>query len=77
MSQARVERVPDVHKIAVLRTNALGDFIFTLPTLEALRTAYPSAEIVLLAKARHAAFLTERPSPIDRVVVIPPYGGLC
>jgi ADP-heptose:LPS heptosyltransferase len=76
MSQERAKRVPDVHKIAVLRANALGDFIFTLPALEALRTAYPNAEIVLLAKAWHATFLAERSSSIDRVVVIPPYGGV-
>ncbi|MBV9228743.1 MAG: glycosyltransferase family 9 protein [Chloroflexi bacterium] len=76
MGQEIAERIPDVHKIAVLRANALGDFIFTLPALEALRAAYPNAEIVLLAKAWHAAFLANRPSPIDRVVVIPAYGGV-
>ncbi len=70
------DKVSGVHKIAVLRANALGDFIFTLPALEALRTAYPHAEIVLLAKEWHAAFLARRPSPIDRVVVIPTYGGV-
>jgi len=60
------DKVPGVHKIAVLRANALGDFIFTLPALEALRTAYPNAEIVLLAKEWHASFLERRPSPINR-----------
>jgi len=70
------DKVSGVHKIAVLRANALGDFIFTLPALEALRTMYPHAEIVLLAKEWHAAFLAQRPSPIDRVIVIPNYGGV-
>ncbi len=70
------EYIPEVHKIAVLRANALGDFIFTLPALEALRVAYPQAEIVLLGKAWHKAFLQGRPSPIDRVVVVPRYGGV-
>src|SRR5258708_31084265 len=70
------ERVPGVRKIAVLRANALGDFILTLPALEALRAAYPHAEIVLLAKKWHAAFLANRPGPVDRVVVVPPYGGV-
>lgn len=69
-------KLADIRKIAVLRANALGDFIFTIPALEALRAAYPEAEIVLLAKAWHAAFLAERPSPIDRVVVVPRYGGV-
>jgi ADP-heptose:LPS heptosyltransferase len=70
------ERIPEVRKIAVLRANALGDFLLALPALEALRAAYPAAEIVLLALAWHAQLLAERPSPIDRVVVIPPYGGV-
>ena len=68
--------IPGVRKIAVLRANGLGDFIFALPALEALRAAYPQAEIVLLAKAWHAAFLNDRPGPVDRVIVIPPYRGV-
>ena len=70
------ERVSRVHKLAVLRANALGDFIFTLPALEALRAAYPHAEIVLLGKAWHKEFLKGRPSPVNRVVVVPRYGGV-
>ena len=68
--------VSDVSKIAVLRANALGDFIFTLPALGALRAAYPQAEIVLLGKAWHKEFLAGRPSPVDRVIVVPRYGGV-
>lgn len=63
-------------KIAVLRANALGDFIFTLPALHALRRAMPDAEIVYLGKAWHKAYLTNRPGPIDRVEVLPPYPGV-
>jgi ADP-heptose:LPS heptosyltransferase len=55
----------------VLRANAIGDFIFTLPALDALRAAYPDAEIVLLARRWHAEFLRDRPGPVDRVVVVP------
>jgi ADP-heptose:LPS heptosyltransferase len=73
---SRYDIVPGVRKIAVVRANAIGDFIFSLPALEALRAAYPRAEIVLLAKAWHAAFLKERPGPVNRVVVVPPYGGV-
>jgi ADP-heptose:LPS heptosyltransferase len=68
--------IPDVSKIAVLRANAIGDFIFTLPALEALRTAYPDAEIVLLGQDWHADFLKNRPGPVDRVEVIPVYHGV-
>jgi ADP-heptose:LPS heptosyltransferase len=48
----RGSRIPAVRKIVVLRCTALGDLIFALPTLAALRAAYPSAEIVLLALGR-------------------------
>ena len=63
--------VPDVRKIGVLRANAIGDYLFTVPALEALRAAYPEAEIVLLGKTWHSAFLTGRPGPVDRVEVVP------
>lgn len=68
--------VPGINKIAVLRANALGDFLVALPALNALRTTYPQAEIVLLGKPWHAAFLKNRPGPVDRVVVVPPYPGV-
>ena len=42
------ELVEDVRKIAVLRVGGLGDLIFTLPALEALRAAYSEAEITML-----------------------------
>ena len=68
--------LPVVHKIAVLRCTALGDFIFALPALDALRAAYPQAEIVLLARPWHAAWLADRPTPVDRVVPVPPSTGV-
>lgn len=68
--------VPGVRKIAVLRANGLGDFIFTLPALDALRQTYPGAQIVLLGKAWHRDFLNARPGPIDRVVVVPAARGV-
>ena len=68
--------LPDVHKIAVLRPNALGDYLFAVPALHALRAAYPAAEIVLLGKDWHAACLAGRPGPVDRVVAVPSYPGV-
>lgn len=65
-----------IEKIAVLRANRIGDFVVTLPALAALRAAYPDAEIVLLGRPWHAAFLASRPGPIDRVVPIPPSRGV-
>ena len=76
MFRSSYEKIPDVQKIAVVRANALGDFIFALPALEALRGAYPQAEIVFLGRGWHAAFLAGRPGPIDRVIVLPPTKGV-
>jgi ADP-heptose:LPS heptosyltransferase len=50
--------------------------IFALPALDALRAAYPDAHITLLGAGHHAALLDGRPSPVDRVIVIPPSRGV-
>ncbi len=63
-------------KIAVLRANALGDYIFVLPALQALRNKYPKAEIVYLGREWHKGYLNGRPGPVDRVIVVPPYPGI-
>jgi ADP-heptose:LPS heptosyltransferase len=67
---------PGVSRIAVLRANALGDLMFSLPALDALRAAYPDAEITLLAAPWHARLLAGRPGPVDRVLVVPPAPGI-
>jgi ADP-heptose:LPS heptosyltransferase len=67
---------PGVSRIAVLRANALGDFMFSLPALDALRAAYPDAEITLLGAPWHARLLAGRPGPVDRVLVVPPVPGI-
>lgn len=72
----RAHWVPEVYKIAVLRANAIGDFIFALPALQSLRLAYPQAEIVWYGLPWHAEFLNGRPTPVNRAVVIPPMRGL-
>lgn len=69
-------KLPGVRRIGVLRPNAVGDFVFALPALHALKRAYPDAELVLLGLPWHAAFLAGRPGPVDRVVVVPPMPGI-
>lgn len=49
-----------MRKILVLRGGALGDFIVTLPTLAALRGAWPDAEIHLAGNATAAQLALHR-----------------
>jgi hypothetical protein len=71
---ANEEPVSDIRRITVLRCNAPGDHLMTTPALTALRDTFPHAEITLLAGAWHADFLSGRPSPVDRVLVVPEVG---
>ncbi len=68
--------LPGVRKLAVLRANNIGDFVLALPALEALRNAYPDAELVLLGTPMHVELLSGRPGPVDRVEIVPPYRGV-
>jgi ADP-heptose:LPS heptosyltransferase len=66
----------DVRKIAVLRANALGDYLFATPALLSLKAAYPGAELTLLGDAWHTRVLPGRPGPVDRAVLVPPLPGV-
>lgn len=68
--------VDGVRRIAVLRANAIGDFLLALPGIEAIKDAYPDAEVTLLGRQWHAAFLDGRPGPVDEVVALPPITGV-
>lgn len=66
----------DVRRIAVLRANGLGDFVFALPALRALRLRFPDALLVLLGKPWHQRFLTGRGPVVDEVIALPPITGV-
>jgi ADP-heptose:LPS heptosyltransferase len=76
MASASPLALDGVGKIAVLCPNKLGDFVFALPALHALKHTYPDAELVLVGQQWHADFLRDRPGPVDRVRVMPPYPGV-
>lgn len=76
MKAEQSDIVGEVRKIVVLRPNALGDFVFCLPALHALKLRYPEAHITFIGKQWHAEFLDGRPGPIDEVVVMPPFPGI-
>lgn len=65
-----------VERIAVLRANGIGDLVFALPALEALRAAYPRARITLLARSWHRELLEGRPGPVDEIVTVPLWKGI-
>jgi ADP-heptose:LPS heptosyltransferase len=68
--------VENVRKIAVLRAGGLGDLVFTLPALDALREAYPEAEITLLGGPFQTELLSGRPGPVARAITVPPSTGV-
>jgi ADP-heptose:LPS heptosyltransferase len=69
------EPFDDVRRIAVLRGGAMGDLVFALPAIAALRAAYPDASVVLLGARAHATLLAGR-GVVDEVAVLPPVAGV-
>jgi ADP-heptose:LPS heptosyltransferase len=67
--------LPDVRRAAVLPAAGIGDLMFALPALHALRAAYPEALISLLGAPWHRDFLGGRPGPVGEVLVLPAGAG--
>src|SRR5690242_7576866 len=68
--------VENVKKIVMLRAGGLGDLLVTLPAIEAIRAAYPGAEIILIGKPWMQGFLKQRCTAVDRVITAPLCKGI-
>jgi ADP-heptose:LPS heptosyltransferase len=66
-----LEKFDDVSRIAVLRGGGLGDLIFAVPAMAALKAAYPGATLTLLGTPVHQALITATQGPADDVQVLP------
>lgn len=66
-----LEKFESVSRIAVLRGGGLGDLIFAIPAMAALKAAYPAATLTLLGTPVHKAVLAATKSPVDEVCVLP------
>lgn len=64
----RMLKAGDARKIMVRATNWIGDAVMTTPALGALRSAFPLAEIVVVANPPVSELLSEHPF-CDRVIV--------
>ncbi|HLZ34575.1 MAG TPA: lipopolysaccharide heptosyltransferase II [Nitrospira sp.] len=58
--------MPDYRRILLIKPSSLGDIVHAMPTLAALRRAYPSATVTWLVK-RQWSDLVERIDGVDRV----------
>ncbi|MDQ3813556.1 MAG: hypothetical protein M3347_06350, partial [Armatimonadota bacterium] len=66
--------VTPVRRIATFHLNGLGDLLFTLPALFALRESFPGASICSVVRPGIASLLQD--SPLVDEVVLRPSGGL-
>jgi heptosyltransferase I len=57
-------------RILIVKLSSFGDVLHAMPTLEALRDAYPSAHITWLVEAAYAPLLSGHPA-LDEVWVAP------
>lgn len=70
MGHPELASLPPQARILCLRLSALGDIVFALPALHALRQALPEAEIHWLTEDRHASLLAGHPH-IDQLHQFP------
>jgi ADP-heptose:LPS heptosyltransferase len=66
-----LEKFRDVARIAVLRGGGLGDLLFALPAVAALKAGYPGSTVTVLGTPIHAALGEGVAGPVDSVFVLP------
>jgi heptosyltransferase I len=65
-----LHNLPSHPRILLVKLSSFGDVLHTLPTLEALRAAYPHAHITWLVEAAYAPLLSGHPA-LNEVWVAP------
>ncbi|MFC9354245.1 glycosyltransferase family 9 protein [Arthrobacter sp. NPDC057013] len=66
-----LEPFSGISRIAVLRGGGLGDLMFALPAVAALKAAYPEASVTLLCTPVQAELLSQTVGPVDETVILP------
>jgi ADP-heptose:LPS heptosyltransferase len=66
-----LEKFDGVSRIAVLRGGGLGDLLYAIPAMAALKAAYAGASVTLLGTPIHEHVLSATSSPVDTVRVLP------
>ena len=70
MDESRPLHEQDIHSIVLWMPNWIGDVIFTLPSLQSLRRAYPKARITAVVKPPSDELLLGHPA-INTVLSLP------
>ena len=73
---AAARPIKDVRQILVFRPSAVGDFIFALPCLWSLKSAFPGSRLIYVGQPWHADFLVRGRTPVDEVLVLPRCAGI-
>jgi ADP-heptose:LPS heptosyltransferase len=70
MDVSSLSALPPNPRILVIRLSAMGDLVFALPAIKALKNARPDATIDWLVEDKHSALLTSCPF-INEVIIYP------
>lgn len=62
-------------KVLLIRTDRIGDVVLSIPTIEAVKTAYPDSHITFLTRSQTAPLLLGNPH-LDDILEYDPRGSL-